>query len=312
MERERIKGGIVGICVGDALGLPVKYRSRSYLKGDPVNEMIGFGTHNQPPGTYSSDSSLALCTTECLSAGFSLAGVAARLVLHANESYWSAREEPVELPAALLDSLERLTDPETHLESAAGNEGEDAAVGVFCRVLPVATTLKGLSFEERFKRIGQVSSLTNGSMRMCLGSFILAELALELIQTGNPSVAYRRAAERVRTQLGAEPELSSYRRVLQGEIHALEETAVSSDGKGVSTVEAAIWSLLTTGSFRDAVLKAVNLGGETDTIAGVTGGLAGFAYGLGAIPREWVGQLVKSQEILALSERLFQQVAPSR
>ncbi len=274
--------------------------------------MIGFGTHNQPPGTYSSDSSLALCTTECLSSGFSLAGIAARLVLHANENYWSAQDEPVELPATFLESLERLTDPETHLGSAAGSEGEDSAFGVFCRVLPVATTLSGLSFEERFKRVGQVSSLTNGSMRICLGSFILAELAVELIQTGEPLVAYRLVAERVRGRLGAEPELSSYQRVLQGDIHALEENAVSSDGKGVSTVEAAVWSLLTTGSFHDAVLKAVNLGGDTDTIAGVTGGLAGFAYGLGAIPHEWVGQIVKGTEILSLSERLFQQVAPSR
>ncbi|MCA6367572.1 MAG: ADP-ribosylglycohydrolase family protein [Cytophagales bacterium] len=76
----------------------------------------------------------------------------------------------------------------------------------------------------------------------------------------------------------------------------------------IDTLEASIWCFLTTQSYAQAVLKAVNLGEDTDTTATVTGGLAGLYYGDGGIPENWVEQLARRQEIESLVERLRDKV----
>ena len=72
---------------------------------------------------------------------------------------------------------------------------------------------------------------------------------------------------------------------------------IKSSGYVVDTLEAAIWCLLSTDNYRDAVLEAVNLGGDTDTVAAITGGLAGLAYGMEDIPEEWLSVLKKREYI---------------
>lgn len=69
------------------------------------------------------------------------------------------------------------------------------------------------------------------------------------------------------------------------------------------SLEATLWCLLTTDNYRDAVLKAVNLGDDTDTVAAITGGLAGIVYGVQGIPDHWLGQIQKIEEIINLIER---------
>ena len=71
----------------------------------------------------------------------------------------------------------------------------------------------------------------------------------------------------------------------------------------VDTLEAATWCLLTTDSYRACVLKAVNLGGDTDTVAAVAGGLAGALYGYEAIPEAWRDTLIGREAIEEICER---------
>lgn len=66
MNLERIKAAILGMAIGDALGVPVEFKSRSFLKANPITDMIGYGTYNQPPGTWSDDSSLTFCLMQSL------------------------------------------------------------------------------------------------------------------------------------------------------------------------------------------------------------------------------------------------------
>ena len=63
---------------------------------------------------------------------------------------------------------------------------------------------------------------------------------------------------------------------------------IKSSGFVIDSLEASIWCILTTNSFSEAVLKAVNLGGDTDTIGALTGALAGLIYGVKNIPKEWI------------------------
>ena len=79
------------------------------------------------------------------------------------------------------------------------------------------------------------------------------------------------------------------------EFAKLDQSAIKSTGYVVDTFEAAIWSLITTDNYRDAMIKAVNLGDDTDTIAAIAGGLAGLYYGYDAIPSEWLEVLRKRE-----------------
>ena len=64
--KDTIRGGILGLAVGDALGVPVEFQSREELRKNPVTDMRGYGTYNQPPGTWSDDTSLTLCLMDNL------------------------------------------------------------------------------------------------------------------------------------------------------------------------------------------------------------------------------------------------------
>jgi ADP-ribosyl-[dinitrogen reductase] hydrolase len=88
--------------------------------------------------------------------------------------------------------------------------------------------------------------------------------------------------------------------VTSGRIKDLPEDEIESGGYVIHTLEASIWCLLNSVSFEEAVLKAVNLGGDTDTTGIATGGLAGIDYGLPAIPEHWTKTIAREEEIQKL------------
>ena len=85
-----------------------------------------------------------------------------------------------------------------------------------------------------------------------------------------------------------------------------KEDDIKSSGYVVDALEAAIWCFLNTDNYKDCVLKAVNLGGDTDTIGAVAGGLAGVYYGMEEIPKEWLRLLPKKEWIVELVEKMFE------
>ncbi len=83
---------------------------------------------------------------------------------------------------------------------------------------------------------------------------------------------------------------------------ALPEDSIRSSGYVVDTLEAAVWALVNSGSFRDVLLKAVNLGDDTDTVGAIAGGLAGLLYGYDAIPGDWLEAIQRREWIESLCE----------
>jgi len=88
-----------------------------------------------------------------------------------------------------------------------------------------------------------------------------------------------------------------YNRLFKKNFAKLPEDEIRSSGYVVDTLEAALWCLLNTSNYRDCVLRAVNLGEDTDTVAAIAGGLAGMYYGVDAIPDEWLNQLARRDDI---------------
>lgn len=77
-----------------------------------------------------------------------------------------------------------------------------------------------------------------------------------------------------------------------------DEDDISSSGYVLSSLEASLWCLLTTESYKEAVLEAVNLGSDTDTVGAIIGSMAGIYYGYDTIPREWIEELQRSDYLL--------------
>ena len=100
-------------------------------------------------------------------------------------------------------------------------------------------------------------------------------------------------------------EWEHYSRLENTDFEHLSRDEIKSSGYVVHTLEAALWCLLSTNSYRECVLKAVNLGGDTDTVAAIAGGLAGALYAYDAIPKEWLDTLAKREEIELLCKRVL-------
>ncbi len=305
MTKYQLLGGILGLCTGDALGVPVEFRSRAELRLDPVTDMIGQGVHKQPPGTWSDDSALALCLAESLCSGYNLADLSERFVRALYEGYWTPWGKMFDIGGTTKEAIHRLRKKPADPTTAGGRDEHSNGNGSLSRILPLAFTLDSLDPGERWLRVSQVSSLTHAHPRSILACALYTEVALRLLAKPELQGAYLGTCAHARKSFAENPELHHYRRIISGELASAPESTIKSTGYVVDTLEAALWCLLTETSYEGTVLKAVNLGDDSDTIAAIAGGLAGILHGYAAIPTRWLDRLARRAEIEELGTRLF-------
>ncbi|MBW4478353.1 MAG: ADP-ribosylglycohydrolase family protein [Tolypothrix brevis GSE-NOS-MK-07-07A] len=298
--------GLMGLCIGDAIGVPVEFTSRAERIASPVTSMQGYGTWDMPPGTWSDDSSLTFCLAECLCNGFSLDMIANSFWRWYDEAYWTARDEVFDVGNTTFLAIANLKQGIPPLEAGGKTENSNGN-GSLMRILPMAYCHKSLTFAELISRVHQVSCITHAHMRSQIACGIYISITVCLLQGLDPQPAYLQGLENIR-QIYSTPEyaleIPHFSRVFSGEIDKLPLEEIRSSGYVIDTLEASLWCLLNSSNYAEAVLKAVNLGGDTDTTAAVTGGLAGIYYGVENIPSEWVEQIARKQDIMNLAERL--------
>jgi len=314
MDKQKMVGGLLGVAVGDALGVPVEFNSRSRLKADPVTGMTAFGTHHQPEGTWSDDSSLTFCLAESLCRGYDLRDIARRFVRWLDEAYWTPHGETFDIGNTTSQAISRLRSGVDPVE--AGGRGErDNGNGSLMRILPVAFHFAASGTEEMLKATHEISCVTHAHPRSQMACGLYNLMVVELLGGASPFEACHRAIESALQAYSDSPfseELLHFERVLNGRIHEEPEDVIRSSGYVVHTLEASIWTFLRASSFAEAVLTAVNLGEDTDTTGAVTGGLAGVYYGLEAIPKHWIDALARLPDIVALGERLYSEISSRR
>jgi ADP-ribosyl-[dinitrogen reductase] hydrolase len=307
MNTDIIKSVLFGVAIGDALGVPVEFENREYLRNNPITDMIGYGTHNQPPGTFSDDSSLTFCLADALTNRFDLRRVGNNLVKWNDNNFWTARGNVFDVGIATKKAIDRLRDG-VKPDLAGGVDEYSNGNGSLMRIAPLLFYLLNKPTEQRFKIIKQVSSITHRHIRSIIACFYYLEFARLLYEGIDKYKIYRTLQADISGYLNSinlDPEeISEYDRLLNRNIYDLYEDDIYSDGYVVHTLEASIWSLMTTSTFKAAVLKSVNLGEDSDTTGAVTGGLAGLLYGIDSIPKIWIRQIARNQEIKELAKRL--------
>ena len=308
----KIKSVLFGVAVGDALGVPVEFKSRETICRNPVKDMIGYGTYNLLPGTWSDDSSLTFCLAEALTKDFDLNIIGQNFVKWVYESYWTPRGNVFDIGLATRQAIDRLRKGEQP-ELAGGFEVSSNGNGSLMRISPLLFYLLDKSINERYEITKQVSSITHGHIRSVIACFYYLEFARQLFEQKDKFEVYKYLQTEITnflTSLSINPEeISLFDRLLKQNIHELTEENIFSSGYVLHTLEASIWCLLTTDNYKNAVLKAVNLGEDTDTTGAVTGGLAGLLYGLDSIPKNWIKQIARNGEIKNLAERLGDKIA---
>ena len=243
---------VYGQAVADALGVPFEFKRRGSFR---CTDMVGYGTHFQPAGTWSDDTSMALCVCDSYRelGRIDPEDVRARFV-----SWWRNG-------AYTVDGLFDIGITTTRaLEQGRGLSGErDNGNGSLMRTVPLAFT--NATDEE----IAAVSAVTHAHR-------VSTQACVELVRIARNLVAGRPVAQAA----------NAYAALVDK-----PESAIRSGGFVRDTLEAALWCLLTTSSYRECALAAVNLGEDTDTTAAVVGALAGIVYGVEGIPAPWLEKL---------------------
>lgn len=304
MEKNKLLDGVLGLAVGDALGVPVEFRDRQELKANPVTDMRGYGSHYQPVGTWSDDTSMTLATVDSLKNGIDLADMMQRFDNWYREAHYTAGGSVFDVGIATSRALSRFHQGIAPTQ-CGGSQEYDNGNGSLMRILPAAVychdKMQEAPIAEKLAFIDNVSSLTHAHRRSHIGCEIYAFLVWAILDYPAKEAVWT-GLEHAKAWYTDNPdtEAAAYYRLLGPDYAALPEDVINSSGYVVSTLEAAVWCLLNTNTYKDCVLKAVNLGNDTDTVGAVAGGLAGLIYGLDAIPNSWLDGLKNREYILAL------------
>ena len=302
------KDGMLGLIVGDAMGVPVEFMSRTELMKNPVTGMREYGTHHQPRGTWSDDSSMALAELDSIRTVGTIdyTDMMERFSRWCMYGEYTPFGEVFDIGIATSRALMNYAKGIAPLESGGKTEWDNGN-GSLMRILPVCLYLFErqkkvcTSENESIYMIHAVSALTHAHVRsqMACGIYYFLVKAI-LEEEGSLENRLQKGMDRAyqyyRQDLSNHRELENYKRLADlSEFKENPKEGIKSSGYVVDTLEAAVWCLLHSHSYKETVLMAVNLGEDTDTIGAVAGGLAGLYYKEEGIPQEWI-QVIQRRE----------------
>lgn len=305
---------LLGHATADAVGVPVEFTKRYRLKENPVVDMRAYGTYWQPAGTWSDDTSLTIAAMESMTRlkKIDYADILKNFLAWYSENKFNANDETFDVgntTAAAIENFANGTPPlecgPTH-DSSAGNGG-------LMRISPVAMylylTRRKIFDETFFETVHNFCAITHGHKTCLIAAVIYCLIAAEIFDGQNLNVAISNALTNAKNFYENlrefDEDLKSFERLFEENFAALPEDEINSRGYVVASLEAAIWCLLNTDNYKDLVLKAVNLGGDTDTIGAIAGGLAGAFYGVEQIPQNWLDVLKKKDYLTQMATAFY-------
>ncbi len=309
------KDAVFGVVVGDALGYSVQFEDRATVAKHPVTDMRGNGTFDLPAGSWTDDSSLTLalldgiCKTGKLDSRHIMNNFADWLKNGAFTPYGEAYDVGKGTFRAIRGYIHR-GNPRQCGSYDERNNGN----GSLMRIMPACLYCyeKRLEDKDAIKNIHQVSSFTHAHIRSLIACGLYYFMT-KAVLSGKGVALKERLQEGLdcgfafyeKNMIG-HTNLDYYDRIRDLSVFAnTPDEKIRSSGYVVDTLEAVLWSLINTDSYESALLKAVNLGDDSDTIGAIAGGLAGLYYGCGGkcgIPYKWINVIQKKDWIAELCE----------
>jgi ADP-ribosyl-[dinitrogen reductase] hydrolase len=299
IRRDRFRGVLLGLAVGDALGGPLEFQPAR----DPdnfVTEMIGGGWQRLAPGEWTDDTQMTLCVVESLLTKkvFDPDDIARRFV-----TWMKSGPKDIGLHTQrVLNAISKGDPWEQASRDAQEANPDNAPNGSLMRCAPLA--LFFFRHPEYTAELSPVLSRITHAHPDCEWACVCANVAIAKMLLGhNKHEAVEAAYEACH---GASQEL-------RDRIGRAMEPRCDTRPTGwvLDTLEVALWSFLHTSTFEDAVVLAVNRGDDADTVGAVTGALAGARYGLSEIPSRWLAPLKERSFLLDYADRLCELAEPS-
>ena len=303
---KRALGAVVGSAVGDALGAPFEFGpeeafSARFPSPGRHDEMCGGGGWD--PGEATDDTQMAVLVAESLleCGGLQLPDVFGRF------RRWAAagpKDIGLQTEAVLSggDSWDMAAALHFQVsQRAAGN-------GALMRAAPSAVYFAHHGRDATMDAARRIAALTHGDRAAWEGTAVFHELVRVALDGDDPLSAVEGTLKAVHPD-----HRERYAVVLAPDWHP--DQATEFNGAVWPCLGSAVWALRTTSSYEGAVRAAIDLGGDTDTVAAVTGGLAGAVYGIDAVPERWTrplhvplpgfeGRVLRAAELTELARRL--------
>jgi ADP-ribosyl-[dinitrogen reductase] hydrolase len=298
----KAEGCLLGLACGDALGRPVEFKSAVTIEKmyGTLETMLGHGSHGQPPGTITDDTELALRIARSLvhCGAFDGEDIANRFV------GWY-ETGPFDIGVMTSDALTRLQSGEPWDQAGqtvweSRPEGSNAGNGSVMRCAPYA-----LAFAGDPQQLGQVSeqssAITHADPRCKRGCAVL-NLTIAALLRGEDD-PLQRALETTYPKQSDAPEIVT---AVEGLPDGISASEINNGGYVVDALQAGLYYALDADNARDAIVRAVNAGGDADTVGAITGAVAGARFGAASLPESWLNEIDKTDELRDLAGDLLE------
>ena len=298
-KKDRAIGSFIGLAVGDALGTTVEFKDRGTFP--IVTDMIGGGPFRLAPGQWTDDTSMAVCLSESLLNGSDLdeRDLMNRFLNWYENGTNSPTGRCFDIGNTTVNSLLRFKFNGNPI--AGSTHFLDAGNGSIMRLAPAV-----IRFWKNANKTDDISArqskTTHGSKECVESCILLSRILGECIDEGSKSVFDNPLCL---IYDGDMLTATKVKDIANGLYKNKSVDQIKSSGYVIDTLEAACWAIYTSESFEEAVLKAVNLGDDADTVGAVTGQIAGALWGYSAIPTKWLETLYEHDRLVNLSEQLY-------
>lgn len=306
--RNKIEGAIRGLIFGDALGVPYEFKKREYFDNNKVTKLVEGGTHGQPKGYWSDDSGLMLACMQSLMTGKPYAENAAKEMVHGwwKDGKYMNENYIFDIGCTTQFAFRNIVNGISHKDSGPTNINSNGN-GALMKVLPYSLCRW---YSEGIKvtagEIIEMCGITHNHAISHIGCSLYTIMINDLVQSSSVCYDFRdidMISDRIKTE---ESDFKDYDQLYNIKKQTRED--IQSSGYVAHTLVAATWCLETTNSYMECVCKAVELGGDTDTIAAIAGSLAGAKYGFESFKEEYK-EIPKIDYIEKLIENFVNKVA---
>jgi ADP-ribosyl-[dinitrogen reductase] hydrolase len=293
-QKDRAVGSLLGLAIGDAVGTTLEFRERdSYVH---IDDMIGGGPFDLIAGQWTDDTATALALAESLLAypQFNEIDFLDRLVDWHDKGSYSCTGMCFDIGITTLAALQRYKENPTPYPGPI--DDYSAGNGSLMRIAPVA--IRHWNQESQISDISSRQSRTTHGATEALSICVIFSRILSNLIKGYSFVDA--------LDVVSQESLFSDKSILRNARKSKNRQEIRSTGYVVDSFEAAIWCVSQTNNFKDAVLLAANLGGDADTVAAITGQLAGAKYGRSSIPAQWIKKLAWFNRLDHIASLLFE------
>lgn len=300
------KNGVIGLAIGDAMGVPLEFCIKDKLQKNLTTEMIGYGSHNVPKGTWSDDTSMTLATIDAINMSGKIVpnDIANNFIKWIEDAEFTPNNKAFGVGRTCLRAISNYRKKLSNAEECGECNENSNGNGSLMRIIPLVyyCYAKNMNDFDILSTVKTVSSITHRHEISIMGCYICVLFGIELLKGKIPKEVYDIIKTKDYSKFSENCQ-NQYERILKQDIHTFEMDSIKSTGYVVDTLEATLWTVLTTEDYNSAIIKAINLGNDTDTVGACVGGLAGIYYGIDNINLSWKRDLIKYDYIEQLCNK---------